>query len=337
MKILLINIKFLGDLIVSTPGIRALRKHEPDAQIVFLLRKGYEDVLANNPYIDEIISFDAGMKGNAGISKIIDGIKFIWKLRNEKFDVVISLHPGDRTAFWAWFSGAKIRIAPVKQSFGFLFNRRVNVYEDSISYLDYYNNIIAEYTGRIKNNKTDFFTTAEEENWTGHFFHENKITSVCKVIAIHPGASEPTKIWPAGNFVELIRSLNKHKEIKIILIEGPQDKFVCENILSLFAKNDIINFFSTNISKTCALLKRCKLLITHDTGTRHLAVAVGTPVLALVPKDNLKSWNFYNDISSYYFMTGERFIDGKTNQPTGYLAGISVEEVYNKAAGILQL
>ncbi len=337
MKILLINIKYLGDLIVSTPGIRALRKHEPNAQIVFLLRKGYEEVLAYNPNVDKIISFDAGMKGNSGFNKIIEGIKFIKKIRNEKFNVVISMHPGDRTAFWAWFSGAKIRIAPLKQSFSFLFNRKVKVDEDSISYLDYYNKIIEEYTGSIESTQTDFFTSIDDEQWANQFFNENGITENNKIIAIHPGASEPTKIWPADNFIELINKLEKNKNVRIVLVEGPQDKFICENINSKFTGNEVVNFSSTNISKTCALLKRCNLLITHDTGTRHLAVAVKTPVLALVPEDNLSFWNFYHDVNSYNLITGKRFVVEKNSKRTGFLNGISVDDVYEKTIAILKL
>ncbi len=337
MKILLINIKYLGDLIVSTPGIRALRKHEPNAQIVFLLRKGYEEVLANNPNVDKIISFDAGMKGNSGFDKIIEGIKFIKKIRNEKFNVVISMHPGDRTAFWAWFSGAKIRIAPLKQSFSFLFNRKVKVDEDSISYLNYYNRIIEEYTGSIENTRTEFFTFENDEQWAGQFLSENGIAENNIIIAIHPGASEPTKIWPADSFIELINKLKKNKNIKIVLVEGPQDKIICESIYSKFTGNEIVNISSAGISKTCALLKRCNLLITHDTGTRHLAVAVQTPVLALVPEDNLSFWNFYHDIESYSFITGKRFVEEINSKRTGFLSGISANEVYKKTIDILKL
>ena len=80
--------------------------------------------------------FDSKLKGNNSFGSFIEGIRFIKKIRKEKFDIVITLHPGDRTAFWAWFSKAKLRIAPRKQSFGFLFNRRINVSEDSIITID---------------------------------------------------------------------------------------------------------------------------------------------------------------------------------------------------------
>lgn len=336
MKILVINIKYLGDLIVSTPGLNALRKAKPEAEIVFLLRKGFEDVLKNNPSINRIITFDPSMKGNSGFKKIAAGIKFIKKIHDEKFDVVIALHPGDRIAFWAWFSGAKTRIAPHKQSFGSLFNKRVKVFEDSISYLEYYNQIISAFIGKYESTVTEFFIPGEDEIWADNFLKENNFNSDKKIIGIHPSASEPTKIWPATKFIELIKKLLS-ENIEILLIEGPQDKLICEKIKSAFAGNELKYFRSEKISQTAALIKKCNLFITHDTGTRHLSIAVGIPVLALLPEDNLKFWNFYDRIDFHHSLIGKRYIEEKDSKRDGYLDGISVNEVFEKAAGLLEL
>jgi ADP-heptose:LPS heptosyltransferase len=336
MKILVINIKYLGDLIVSTPGLNALRKAKPEAEIVFLLRKGFEDVLKNNPNINRIITFDPSLKGNSGFKKIAAGIKLIKKIRDEKFDVVIAFHPGDRTAFWAWFSGAKTRIAPYKQNFGSLFNRRVKVSEDSISYLEYYNQIISAFIGKFDSTGTEFFIPGEDEIWADNFLKENNFSREKKIIGIHPSASEPTKIWPVVKFVELIRKLISNN-VEVLLIEGPQDKSICEKIKSAFAGNEIKFFRSEKISQTAALIKKCNLFITHDTGTRHLSVAVKTPVLALLPEDNLKFWNFYDGINYHHSIIGKRYIEQKDFQRTGFLDGISVNEVYEKAAGLIEL
>jgi len=336
MKILVINIKYLGDLIVSTPGLNALRKAKPEAEIVFLLRKGFEDVLKNNPNIDRIIAFDPSLKGNSGFKKITAGIKFIKKIRDEKYDVVIALHPGDRTAFWAWFSGAETRIAPHKQSFGSLFNKRVKVFEDSISYLEYYNQIISAFIGKFDSTETEFFIPGEDEIWADNFLKENNFSREKKIIGIHPSASEPTKIWPSTKFIELIKKLLSEK-IEVLLIEGPQDKLICEKIKSAFAGDELKYFRSEKISQTAALIKKCNLFITHDTGTRHLSIAVGIPVLALLPEDNLKFWNFYDRINYHHSLIGKRYIEEKDSQRDGYLDGISVNEVFEKVAGLLEL
>lgn len=337
MKILVINIKYLGDLIVSTPGIRALRKAQPDAEIVFLVRKEFKAVLENNPNLDRIITFDPGMKGNSSLKKYNDGIKFINKIRDEKFDVVIALHPGDRIAFWSWFSGAKLRIAPGKQSFEFLFNKLVDVREDSISYLEYYNKIFETFIGKIDSAKTEFFISAADVKWANDFLTANNVDHVDTLIGIHPGASEPTKVWQSKNFAELIVRLHDKENIKLLLIEGPQDKNICSEIAAQLNNNIIIRFTSTEIAKTAALINKCKLFITHDTGTRHLSIAVETPVLALLPEDNLRYWNFYNDLSIHHSLIGKRYIAGQNSGEKSFLDGIPVDSVYCKAGEILKL
>lgn len=332
MKILIVNIKFLGDLIVSTPALRSLRKKYPDAEIVIIVRKEFEDVLKYNPYINRIILFDAKIKGNKGIENFIKGIKFIKKIREEKFDVFIALHPGDRISFWAWFSKAKIRIAPSKQSFSFLINRKVDVYENTISYLEYYNQIVSTFGVQIDSNKTEFFIPKEDEIWAEQYFQNYELNKKL-VVCIHPGASEPSKIWPSENFVNLINLLKAHSEIKILLISGPKDREICSVILNSFNDKSLMFYNSFSILKTAALIKKCALLITHDTGTRHLAVALRVPVLALLPEDNSDCWNFYSSVSNHYSLIGERiYLQNKS-----FLGNIEMDDVYKKIGEILSL
>ncbi len=337
MKILVVNIKYLGDLVVSTPGIRSLSKTYPDSEIVLLIRKGFEPVFKNNPYVKRIISFDTELKGNNSIKKFFSGINFIFKIRKEKFDLVIVLHPGDRTAFWAWFSGSKIRIAPAKQSFSFLFNRPVNVEENSISYLEYYNNIITSAGVKIDSNKTDIFFSDEDKNWMNDFMTHNNILTNNLLIGIHPGASEPSKIWKVENFILLIKRLLWKPEIRIILFEGPQDKEICSNIKNKFEEERKIYFVNTDILKVASLISKCQLIISHDTGTRHLAVAVQTPVLALIPEDYERCWNFYSEVNNHFTIFGKRNLSQSELKVKYFLDGIDVEVVYEKIGHLLKL
>ena len=131
--------------------------------------------------------------------------------------------------------------------------------------------------------------------------------------------------------------LNKKENVKVLMIEGPQDSVVCEEIKNKLADQNLILFNSTGINKTAALVKKCNLFITHDTGTRHLSVAVETPVLALLPEDNLKYWNFYEQNNLHYSLIGKRFIPDQNSEEKAFLDGISVKEVYQKVGEILKL
>ncbi len=337
MKILVVNIKYLGDLVISTPGIRSLSKTYPDSEIVLLIRKGFEPIFKNNPYVHKIISFDPELKGNSSIRKFLSGINFVTKIRKGKFDVVIVLHPGDRTAFWAWFSGANIRIAPAKQSFSFLFNKLVDVEENSISYLEYYNKIISSFGVTIDSLKTEIYLSEKDVIQSEDYLTTNKITQKNILIGIHPGASEPSKIWKVANYVQLINKFLALPEIRIIVFEGPQDKDVCAEIKNNFEDESKINFVKTDVLNATALIKKCKLFISNDTGTRHLAVAVQTPVLALIPEDYEKFWNFYTSVNNHFTIFGKRNFTNSGANVKPFLDGINVEEVFNKACEVLKI
>lgn len=332
MKILVVNIKYLGDLIISSAPLNSLRKKYPHANIQVLVRKEFEDVFKYNPNVNKVITFDSSLKGKKSLIKFIEGIKFIFKIRNEKFDVVIALHPADRIAFLALFSGAKIRIAPKKQNFHFLFNCKVDVYEDTISYIDYYNKIISAFNVENLDRYTEFYISKEEENWSEEFLMKYNLSD-CNILCIHPGASEPSKILKAENYVELIKLILSNNSIKILLLGGPEDKKICEKILSKVNSDSLIYYDSNSILKSAALIKKSSLLVTNDTGTRHLAVALKVPVLAFMPYDNLKCWNFYTEEEKHFILIGERIYENGVS----YLGNISIDEAYKKIQEILKL
>lgn len=334
MKILVINTKFLGDLIVSTPGLKQLRNKYPQAEIALLVRSEYENVLKNNPNINRIISFDFSIRNKKPLERISAELSFWKKIRKEKFNVVISLQPGDRIAFLAFVSGAKIRIAPRKQSFWFLFNNHVEVYEDIISYLDYYGKIISAFINEPVNGKPEFFVSKQNELWAEEFLRTNNLKNDDQLIIIHPGASEPTKIWQSKNYAELIGKISNGKNFKILIIAGPKEEKISEEILEKVKSKNVLFYNSKDVSLTAALINKAKLFISNDTGTRHLAVALKIPVIALMPDDNQECWNFYDESDKHFVITGKRFFP-EGEQP--YLGGISVTEVYSKMKNILNL
>ena len=108
-KILVIKLKNIGDVVLATPALRALRKSFPNAHVAILVRKGTEEVLAGLPYIDEIIELD--IDGAHSIRHMGGNIRFLYDLRKKGFDLSIDLSGGgDRGAALSFFSGAPIRV-----------------------------------------------------------------------------------------------------------------------------------------------------------------------------------------------------------------------------------
>ncbi len=325
LKIIVVNTKYLGDLIVSTPAIRFLKEEYPDSELYLIARKEYKEAFDDFPYIDRVIPFDAGLKHKKGLRELKKGIDFIRKLRKEKPDIFIMLHPGDRITLWAYFSGAPVRIAPKKQNLAFLINKKIDVEEDSISYIDYYNKIVEYGNKKVKSNKTEFFVSEEDVLWAEKFIDKNNLPDGGGFITIHPGASEKSKVWHIENYIRLIEMLLTKLNRKILILAGPQDEDYSNIISKNFNDGKLLVYKSESISKSAALIKKSELLFDNDTGTRHLGIALGTKVLSLLPEDNLDYWNFYDDVN-HNFIVGRRINDGEKS----YLGGIDVETVFEK-------
>ncbi len=101
-NILIIKLRYIGDVLLATPTVRAIKAARPDVRVTMMVNRGTEDVLSGNPDLDEIMVLDKGSL--TAQSQLIAG------LRRRRFDTVIDLTDGDRSAFLSWISGAPVRI-----------------------------------------------------------------------------------------------------------------------------------------------------------------------------------------------------------------------------------
>ena len=101
-NILAIKLRYLGDVLLATPTLQALKAAFPVARLTVLVNRGTDDILRANPDVDEIIALDRG--------SIVQQSRFVWEIRRRRFDTVVDLTDGDRAAFLTWTSGAGVRI-----------------------------------------------------------------------------------------------------------------------------------------------------------------------------------------------------------------------------------
>jgi ADP-heptose:LPS heptosyltransferase len=210
----------------------------------------------------------------------------------------------------------------------------VEVYEDTISYLEYYLNIVAAFGAPPITRKTEFIVSAEAEQWSEDFFRKIDFSKHHTLISIHPGASDPSKIWPADHFALLIQKLNSLRNTTIVLIQGPMERSIMEKIQQSISIPLCIVDTSSDVGIMAAIMKRSHLCIVNDSGARHLAVAVGTPTLTLFPDDKLPLWNFYYPEDGHHTILGKR--NTGLDQSTPFLDSIPVDTVFNKVKEILK-
>jgi len=332
-NILVINLKYLGDLIVSTVALRAIRSSYPESKITVLVKDDYKDVLRGNKNIDEIISYDFSIKKLKGFARLKSEFNFLKNLRSYKFDAVVSLQAGDRFVFWSFLSGAKIRVAPIQNSFSFLLTHKADVYEDTISYMDYYLKIAQEFGAKRDGEATDFVLEEKYTSWSKAELNEKDVSNNCKLICIHPGAGEDSRKWKIENYAALIKKISTETSCRVMILLGPQElkqKTMFESIASC---NSVIDV-SGNIQHLAWVLKKASLLIAMDSGARHLAAALKIPTLTLIPDDKVTTWQFYDEVDNHFFISGKRNTLNPANQ---FLDMIEVDAVFNKVKKIVEL
>jgi heptosyltransferase-2 len=303
-RLLIFNFKFMGDLLIATAVFASLRRVFPSTHIAVVVRKEYAEVLAGNPDVDELIVFDrTKMRSLQGWKRAKFEWGFLKRLRQGRFDVSYAMHPGDRTCWWSWLSGAKSRIGTSAQPLGFLLNKTVAIAEphlDGRDYLDYYYALADPFGLEEKIRKTSYALSEETRRAALRNFPEVVRSSGNPLIGIHPGASAPARQWPWERFSRLANELMVTLQARVLIFAGPGEEELAHMVLEQIQGRDKSMVMPSGLAEFAACLERCDLFVGNDTGPRHLAVALGVPTIALMGQKDVKVWGIYSERDKHW-------------------------------------
>jgi heptosyltransferase-2 len=279
-RILIVRTDRIGDVLLSTPVIRALRDNYPFAYIAMMVAPYAKDIVDGNPYLDEVIIYDKDVKHSSWASSI----RFALSLKKKRFDLAIVLHPVNRAHLLTFFAGIPRRIG-YDRKFGVLLTDRIrHTKQLGQKHELEYNLDLVRYLGIQPQDKNLFMPIKpESEEWVEALFKQEGINKSHRLLAIHPGASCISRIWPADRYARVADRLVESKGFKIFILAGPQtlDLKAAEDVIK-YMHHPVINLAGKiSLSQLASLLKRCKLLISTDTGPMHIASAVGTPQVVI--------------------------------------------------------
>jgi len=283
MRILLIKFRHIGDVLLSTPLIKNLKIHFPDAQIDFALNKDTKEMISQNPDINEIFAYDRKRIKNEGILfRIIDEYKFIRKIISNKYDLVMNLTEGDRGAIISKLSGAKVRLGiesrnPLLKLF--------RPYRSSIKEMSHIHAVERDLEFlKLINLKA-------KAKKVGIYFNDQdykKVSSILKskniknFVVIHPVSRWMFKCWDDRKFAEIIDYL-QGKELHVVVTASPEQKEL-DRISKIFpyCTMEPLNLSGQlTLKETAALISMSMLFVGVDTAPMHMAAALNIPVIAL--------------------------------------------------------
>ena len=277
-KIIIVRMDRIGDVVLSTPAIKAVRNAYPDSHIAVLVRPYAREVVDGNPYIDEVITYDKSAREKGLLGKI----KFILNLRNKKFDLAIILHPKNSSHILTYLAGIPKRLGYNKKLAVFLTKKIPHTKQYGLKHEIDYNLGLLRYIGIESSDRSLYMpVNSLSEERIKDLFDKNGISQGDPVITIHPAASCRSRRWALERFAKTSDVLAENYGAKIVIVSGPADKMMGDKVAKLMRLKPLNLAGKTSISDLASILRRSRLLISNDSGPVHISCAVGTPVIAI--------------------------------------------------------
>ncbi len=342
LKIVLIRLSSLGDLILATPAMRALREKFPQASISLVTKNGFAQLFSADPNLDRVIAFE-----DRGCHRGLSGLlRFMGQFRRERFDVLIDLHCNLRSLLISVLARARSKLRYNKQVLrrrSLLLSRKsiqtkhvIDLYLDALAPLG----IISLSTG-----PKIYLERAEKRR--AEELLRKKGRSRELLIGIAPGAKWPTKRWPGESFSKLADLLIERLSADLLIVGDKGDRQSSIEVARAMRNSPIQACGETSLRELAAVLEACSLLVANDSGPAHLATAVGTPVVAIfgptVEEFGFTPWGRGNAVISKPLPCRPCSLHGSHRCPKGHfdcMRLIEPEEVFEavvRATGYAQL
>ncbi len=276
-KILIIQTAFIGDAILTLPLIQTLKLNYPQSLIDAVVIPRAAEIFSNHPAISNVIQYD-----KRGRDK---GIKGLWRLKikldAQNYDLVIVPHRSIRSALLTWLLKPKVSIGFDKSAGRALFKKIIH-YNSSSHEIERNLSLLSPLElSTVNIDLPKLYPSFQDEKIIDSIFEEYELNQYKNILAVSPGTVWNTKRWPVDRFAAVCKNIASEKT-SIILIGGKEDEILCKEVMEI-AKSK--NVFSTagklTLLQSAELTRRCKVLISNDSAPMHIAVAVGTPVVAI--------------------------------------------------------
>ncbi len=275
-KILLIRLSSLGDIVLTTPAIRAIRAHFPNAYIAMLVAKQSADVLRQNPNLNEIIQFNRSARDkDTG-----EMLRILRILRQRKFALTFDFQRKFRTELLMYLSGASERVGK-----GILCTIRVPEQGNKHA-TEHYFDLLHAAGIPAEGRELEIFLSKSERADAFYAFEGAGVTELQLKVGLFPGAGWKLREWMPERFASIGDRLVQHFNAQVLIFGGPKDVELVNTVCNLMNEPAIPFAGTLQIRQLAACIEKCDLFLTNDTGPMHIAAAVGTPTLALFGPGN---------------------------------------------------
>jgi ADP-heptose:LPS heptosyltransferase len=333
-NILVVSSTAIGDTLLSTPAIRAVRECFPNARIIAHFNVRNMELFENNPDIDGIVPYYGGYKRFW---------RTIWQLRRQRFELALIFHGNEPQATpMAYLSGAQYIIKlPNTSRYRFLLANRgqVRTWDDFTHGVEQRLQVAQLAGCHVSDKRMVLPLAMDQEAAVERFMQASGIGPSDPVVGFQVAASTVSRMWFAEKYVELGRRLvTEYPDVRIVITGSPQEAAYAREIGTAIGHNVIVAAGELRLKQVPWLIRRLRLLVTGDTGIMHMAIATRTPVVALFAAADARRSGPYYDQDKHTVIQKHRTCVpcvGKRCTFQVCMDNISVDEVFSAVTHIL--
>ena len=286
MRILLVRLRQIGDVVFTTPAIRALRQRFPDAHLTYVVEPAASPVVVNNPHLNDVVVAPR----SGGLRGLAADLKLGARLRAKRYDLAIDFHGGPRASLLTWLSGAGERIGYDIAGRGWMYTRRVARPRELRARHSVENQWdLLTALGIAPPDRTAFPVEMASDAAAAARVAERLaragVDATHQIVVIHVSAGNPFRRWPIEHFVTLATALaSRDANRRVVITSGPSEQHASQLVIDRSRDLGAANVLSCgefSLVELRALLDRAALYIGGDSGPLHVAATTCVPIVGL--------------------------------------------------------
>jgi heptosyltransferase-2 len=285
-RILVKEVNWLGDVVMSLPALRAIRRTWPRAHLAVLVKKELASFFDGARWLDEVITYSVGR----GLSGFFDRRRIVGEIRSRRFDLGVLFPNSFESALWLAMAGIRRRAGFVADARGAMLTLKATPPPAALNdhQVNYWLTMVRA-TGVADGSADDFAIDVHGpyRERMREWLAANRKRPGGPVFAIAPAAAfGPAKEWPADSYGAVIDLLARREDAEVVLVGAPSERTKCEEVAAASKAGAMIAAGHTNVGELIALLSLCDGFIGNDSGCMHLAGVLGIPTVAIFGSTN---------------------------------------------------
>ena len=275
-KILIRVNNWIGDVVMISPALRAVRRAFPGAEITLLAKSWVIDSLHGSPYFDRLIEYDREGVHAGGWGRW----RLIRRLRRERYDLALLFQKAFEAALFAYLARIPRRVGFSTDARGWLLTDALPLPQEG-HHVEHFLRLAEAIGADTRDRRLSFHVTPAARDAAYRFMRQQGLLEAPLRVGIHAGASKAPRAWHASRFAEVATALASQTGARILLFGSDADAPLLETIRRSSGEACVAPLRGQSLQVMAALMEHCHLMVCNDSGPMHVAAALRVPIVAL--------------------------------------------------------